>query len=279
MDRLQPKRLTKKQYMFHSDSFRIFHQHMDQRVNLHWHEFYEVSYILSGQGYQIMNGKKYSLQKGSIYFLTPADFHEIVPENGTMELYNLIFSEEVINDELYSLLFIKSEDYVHSFPDHEADIIRSEFERIVSEINSARIGRENMILGALERILIELIRHCSGENESRTNTTEQSEQNDPIRRALIYLNHFYRDPLTLTQVASQAQMSSNYFSEQFRKKTGISFQTYLQNLRLEFANKLLRVSNLPITEICHASGFNTLSHFERVYKKKYGRSPRDSRNQ
>jgi transcriptional regulator GlxA family with amidase domain len=50
------------------------------------------------------------------------------------------------------------------------------------------------------------------------------------------------------------------------------------DLRLEFARSLLRASPLPVSEVCYVSGFNTLTHFEKMYKRKFGHSPRASRS-
>jgi transcriptional regulator GlxA family with amidase domain len=98
-----------------------------------------------------------------------------------------------------------------------------------------------------------------------------------IRRALIYMHHHFREQLTLEEVAAQARLSPNYFSECFHKATGSRFQSYLQELRLRFARTLLEMSDLHVTTICHASGFNTLSHFERAFKGRHGQPPRECR--
>ena len=95
-----------------------------------------------------------------------------------------------------------------------------------------------------------------------------------IRKALTYLHHHFSEPLTLEVVAKDANMSAGYLTESFRKSTGTSFQTHLQLLRLRFAQSLLQASDLPITDICFASGFWTLSHFERVFKERFGQTPR-----
>jgi AraC-like DNA-binding protein len=68
-------------------------------------------------------------------------------------------------------------------------------------------------------------------------------------------------------------LSANYFSECFHRVVGTPFQTYLADTRLEFAKALLGVSQLSVTEVCYASGFNTLAHFERMFKRKYGHTP------
>jgi AraC-like DNA-binding protein len=87
------------------------------------------------------------------------------------------------------------------------------------------------------------------------------------------LHNHYREPVTLQAAAEQVALSPNYFSECFRSATGVTFQRYLQSLRLRFAKSILSVSALPVTDICYASGFQTLSNFERAFKREFGHSP------
>jgi len=72
-------------------------------------------------------------------------------------------------------------------------------------------------------------------------------------------------------------LSAHYFSECFHKATGYSFQSFLQLQRIQFAKALLRSSTLAVTDICFASGFHSLPHFEKAFKQKIGVSPRDYR--
>jgi AraC-like DNA-binding protein len=94
-----------------------------------------------------------------------------------------------------------------------------------------------------------------------------------IARAVLYVDHHFREPLTLADVAAQAHLSPNYFSERFRDFTGTSFQAYLQQRRLRFARSLLAATDLGVTEACHAAGFNSVSHFGRAYRRRYGQAP------
>jgi AraC-like DNA-binding protein len=83
--------------------------------------------------------------------------------------------------------------------------------------------------------------------------------------------------LSLGDVARQACLAPNYFSERFHGLTGISFQQYLQGLCLCFAARLLMASELSVSEILLAAGFRDLTHFGRVFKKLYRASPRQCR--
>ena len=81
--------------------------------------------------------------------------------------------------------------------------------------------------------------------------------NPAIQNALLHLGHEFRTDMSLEQVAAQANLTPTYFSELFHKETGTSSGKYLQTLRLRFAASFLLASDLPVTEICFASGFGT----------------------
>src|SRR5690348_9807471 len=100
MNKSLPRRLTSHHSM-KTGQLRIFHQLEALPVEVHWHEFYEISLILAGEGSHICNGFRYELGPGSIFLLTPADFHGLTPRPGSIfEIYNIIFSEEFLEEEL-----------------------------------------------------------------------------------------------------------------------------------------------------------------------------------
>ena len=70
-------------------------------------------------------------------------------------------------------------------------------------------------------------------------------------------------------------MSESAFSHYFKKRTSQSFTSYLQDYRLGIVTKLLTETNMSINEISYASGFNSLSNFNRAFKKKHGISPKE----
>lgn len=258
-----------------TSSLRMYHQLVQRTVEVHWHDFYEMSFFLAGSGTHILNGASHRLQAGSIFLLTPADFHAVIPDSGApLELFNIIFSSNLLRMDVYQLLFDDLKVYMTDVSGQSFAALEAEFRRLWQEVNEPRVGQHLVIQHTLERILIDLARSCqTGEADE----ARQEGQKD-IHNALVYIHHHFREPLTLEDAARQACLSPNYFSESFRKLSGTSFQSYLQNLRLQFAGSLLSSSNLSITDVCYASGFNTLSHFERAFKQKYGTAPRRFQN-
>ncbi|WNR42742.1 helix-turn-helix transcriptional regulator [Paenibacillus roseipurpureus] len=279
-----PNRHLNKSY-FHDDIHVQLQKHiLTEPVELHWHEFYELAFVLEGQGMNWVNGFPQRLKQGDMFLLTPADFHEIAPDSGTkLELYNLIFSQAMLTDDMVKLLFYQNEGHYAAFltDDSFADVL-FRFNSMMKEQQLHAAGRDIALSGDLNRLLLAWQRNRVHEDAKAEGIDKEEHRSfiypshPGIQKSLIYLQHHFRQSITLEDAAKQAHLSPNYFSEQFKKSTGISFQLYLQGLRLQFAHALLLTSQLPVTEICLISGFNTLTHFERVFRLHYGMSPREA---
>lgn len=281
MKKNTPERLANKDYFVTSSPFRLFVDPLLHHIPVHWHEFFELGFFTTGGGSQVLNGKKSDLRRGTFFLLTPADFHELTPDEGEIcHHYNLIFSDEAIRESLYPLLFHENRVLQCELNEGKCVEIEAEYIKIKNELNQGQIASNLMIQNAFERIIIEFIRETSAQNQKQINqVNSQSETDQLMHRAISYIQLHFREELSLKDAASQAKLSPNYFSHMFQSYTGIPFQNYLQNLRLQFAASLLRVSNLSVTEICFASGFSTLNHFERIFKSKFGKSPRGYREE
>ena len=94
-----------------------------------------------------------------------------------------------------------------------------------------------------------------------------------IWKARKYIDEHSREEVSLTRVAKAVNMNANYLSENFKQVTGIKFVDYVAHVRFKNACDLLRNPRLRISEIAFAVGFQSLSQFNRVFKKFAGRSP------
>ena len=94
-----------------------------------------------------------------------------------------------------------------------------------------------------------------------------------IWKARKYIEKHSGEELSLTKVASVVNTNANHLSENFKRVTGINFVEYVARTRFANACDLLRNPNLHISEIAFAAGFQSLSQFNRVFKRFSGRSP------
>jgi AraC-like DNA-binding protein/ligand-binding sensor protein len=100
-----------------------------------------------------------------------------------------------------------------------------------------------------------------------------------ITKAKKFIEEHQTEEMSLTDVAKAVNTSSFYFCKIFRKFTGINFTDYVARLRIERAKNLLLNPNLRISEIAFEVGFQSLTHFNRVFKRILGQSPTDYRQQ
>ena len=94
-----------------------------------------------------------------------------------------------------------------------------------------------------------------------------------IWKARKFIHEHSDEELSLTKVAKFVNISANHFSEKFKEVTGVNFVDYIARTRTEKACEFLQNSNLRISEIAFAVGFQSLSQFNRVFKKLTGKSP------
>lgn len=94
-----------------------------------------------------------------------------------------------------------------------------------------------------------------------------------IWKARRFIHEHSDEELSLTQVAKAVNISPNYLSEKFKQVTGVNFVDYVACTRFEKARVLLHDFDLRISEIAFAVGFQSLSQFNRVFKRFSGKSP------
>jgi len=112
----------------------------------------------------------------------------------------------------------------------------------------------------------------------RIRELEASLERPQIRKARAVVEERFRESdLRLSDAADVAGISVAHFSHVFHKETGVPFTSYVRSRRIEEAKRLLAETDKTITEICFVCGFNSLTHFNRVFRRGEGCSPKQYR--
>src|SRR2546422_8072057 len=112
-------------------------------------------------------------------------------------------------------------------------------------------------------------------NQIRQLSSRGLERAEPVEiwKARKFIHEHADEELSLTEVGKAVNISANHLSEKFKEVAGINFVDYVARIRVGKACDLLRNSNLRISEIAFAVGFQSLSQFNRVFKKLTRQSP------
>ena len=107
--------------------------------------------------------------------------------------------------------------------------------------------------------------------------SEDSADSRRVVKIYEYINSHYRDSIHLDELAEQVGMTPVALSRFFKLRTGKTVTDYIITIRLGHATRLLVDTTDSVTEICYQCGFNNLSNFNRIFRKKKGCTPKEFR--
>ena len=115
----------------------------------------------------------------------------------------------------------------------------------------------------------------------RQQTAQEPEEQEqrPIAGLTRYVQEHLSEEISLSVLAEQFHLSSQYISQLFKSEIGVNFLAYLTNVRMEQAKKLLLSSDLPIAEVSERSGYGDYRVFTKVFKKSEGITPSQYRRE
>ena len=238
-------------------------------VDVHWHDYYELSLVLAGEAEHVVNGAVSRIGPGSAFLLSPADFHAIKAIGAEpLTCYNTVIDSAVMERQLAAI----GAPVIDGFPWQTDDFLDAEpdLRRLQAELGSPRLGSARVVDALVGCLVVELARRSGVD---RPTHARPPTPDDALLEAVLFVDRHFREPVLLADAAARAHLSPNYFSERFRQVTGTSFQLYLQERRLRFARSLLAATSLSVSEVCHAAGFSSLSHFGRAFRRRYGAAP------
>jgi len=277
-NRQEIHRFEKQDYFFKNDKIIIEEKTLPHNVDIHYHDFFEIEFVLSGKATHIFNNRQYELSRGFLHLIMPANFHSYSLKNeDSLKYFNIRFDESVLSNELKNAICFSNRDFILKLEEDAFNQVLKQCKYMLKEFNSNSEFKEIMLQSCIQQLCVFLIRLL---NSSKGPEKIQAVYDAKIQSALAYMQTNFRKKISVSDVAKLLNFSNNYFSNYFSDSVGVSFSAYLKDLRLQFAMNLLNSSNLNINEICYESGFSTLSNFTQAFKEKYGYSPKhfQSRN-
>ena len=217
----------------------------------HWHEFYEIEYVLSGSGTYIIDGTPYPIRSGMLFFMTPQNFHSVSADDCTV--YNVMFSEQPCDLRILSRLIGGK-----SVFDTKEDLpfFDAVFHELVQNLS------DEAFAGCL-------LNAALGKIPSENRRTPS----DPVAQGLLYLLRHFRENPSLAEVAEHVGYTPTYFSSVYKTDVGETFKQTLDRLRFDYAANLIVHSDLTVAQICKESGFEDYPNFIRRYKERFGTNP------
>ena len=270
------------------EKFMMQEHHSQYCVNMHEHNFLELTYITGGVVEHNLDGQVTVLREGD-YFIVDYGSRHSYRTQGTSGFANIdcLFLPEILDPVLKGTKSLRSllEHYLLDFnmqamvqnPSRmifhdDSGQVRALLERIAEESKQKAAGYRALVRCYLIEILMLTMRRLDGVQAAATGQSISS-------FLTAYIAEHYREPLTLNELASRLNYSLPYISKRFKEDTGVSFVNYLQNYRVMQGCRLLSGSKYSLSEITEMVGYHDIKFFSELVKRMTGLSPRDFRKQ
>ena len=232
----------------------------------HSHEFCEILYVAGGAGDSILEGKKFRLAPGDLVVVNPGTLHEERSDaKAPLRLIFLAIRDFAVpglpagclSQEKYRVLSCGEYRY-------KMDIYLRE---LLQETSSQIEFYQEISQGLVSALLVLVMRLI------RINPEDEAALSQECQKIKEYLDQNFTSPITLDSLSETVYISKHYLSHLFKEQTGVSPIKYLTSKRMEKACELLSETELPVSEVSKAVGYENPLYFSQVFKRIYGISP------
>lgn len=273
---------NKTEFLF--SAYNVRSSHKEKGIPLHIHEEMEIIYFKYGNMEYEVNFETHSLNSEAIIIINKNIPHEVrIKEFTKRECYIFIFNTNMLEG---SLNDYSSTKYIFPILDGNLDlpvVLKPEkdkeiFEHLKTNLlnmyNSSmekKTGYELKIKAALLDSFAHLFQHeyIKIYHDSEKNALKRKK----MEKVFCYIKNNYHREVTLEDASDLIGLTESYFSKYFKDYTGYNFVDYLNSYRLSQALQLFNSSDLSVTEVCYETGFQNLSYFIRLFKKKFEVTP------
>ena len=249
----------------------------------HFHSDYEINLVLNSKGKRIVGDCVAEYGNLDLVMIGPNIPHRWVSEddNGGAHVVTIQFHKEtleypIINKKIFHPV---KELFSNSFYGIEF----SDKTKVMMKDSLLNLSYKQGVESALEFFRILYLLSVSPnqkfllEGHSKMDVAIRESKSRRINKVITYMQEHFRENINLSAVAEDIGMSESAFSHFFKKRTNRSFVDYLNDIRIGHAAKILYETTYTVSEVCYSSGFNNISNFNRIFKKKKGQTPSEYR--
>ena len=250
----------------------------------HRHEFWEIVIVYRGSGLMSFGRRTLPIRVGDVFVLSRGQRHAYL-ETRSLDVINIVFDPAYVGSVHPALAdWMRHESLVSvvgpSWKPGEMEgeclhlgssdfaLLLDKVRRMETELESQKT--ENRIAAlAYFLLIITMLRRQSRPWESSGSIAAGHR----VSRAVGFIEEHFSDPITIEDSVSHSQVSRRHFFRLFEQAIGVAPMEYLKKLRLQKAASMLLTTNVSVTQVAFACGFNDSNYFSSLYHKEFGVSP------
>ena len=237
----------------------------DNIIHTHWHDYIEFQIITAGRGIVNFNGSEYWVERGDTFILSHFDCHRVMGLGEGLRIATINVAHEFLDNKTANFLNTSGGGVYCKISEEELEHIIFECKKLKEDMSS----KSQMVIH-LSRIAISSIALAL----LRKNTIPSGNIPRKIQKITSYINKNFDKDISLENIAKEFETSANYLGKQFKNLLGITYNDYINRVRMRFACNLISSTDLSMKEIAHSAGYSSTEYFYSVFKKTIGVTPK-----
>lgn len=250
---------------------KFFFVSMTRRLN-HWHSDVEILMIFDGSVILETGNRKYKLSKDDIFILNPNEIHSLSRTEESNMILAVQFDPKFCKAYFPDLqkVYFKSQHITMESMEACYAELRKYLLQIVKEFYKKDQCYKLKLMSTLNLMVSYLIERIDYEYITEKEVTSRQKNLDRLNHIILYVNDNFTNKISLKEIAEKENLDMYYLSHFIKRYLGISFQEYLNKLRLEKAEELLLRTHLSFLDICIESGFSDYRYLNKMFLKEFG---------
>lgn len=248
-----------------------------RRLNPHSHEFFQIC-LIQGRASVMLDFQEYRTREAAAFFISPGQVHFVRPAEG-LQGYTISFTQSFFDDEAPPPSRLLALPYF--FPDDAQPFLQLQreetpelialFRNLCQEYDAALPDAEEILRATLRLTLLRLARLYIRASPERKPTRGMT----IVRQFHWELEKHFRQETSIDAYARLLGITANHLNDVVHEQTGHSAGELIRRRRLLDAKRMLSHSQLSVSEIGYALGFEDPSYFSRFFRRYEGESPTD----
>ena len=250
----------------------------------HTHNYVEVIYMCSGQTRHLINEEEVILRQGELLFLSQKATQEIdaagendigvnfiiLPEFFDKSLQMMGEEQNPLRDFIIGCLRGEGDNDIGYLHFKVADVlpVQNLVENLIWTLMHNQPNKRSINQVTMGLLFLQLLNHTD-----KVVTGNGQTEEDVVLSILRFVEEHYRDG-ELTELAQSLHYDLYWLSRMIKKRTGKTYTELIQQKRMQQAAFLLRSTDMPVSEVGNAVGYDNLSYFHKIFRKQYAMSPK-----
>ncbi|NEU32264.1 AraC family transcriptional regulator [bacterium LRH843] len=251
-----------------------------RELPFHFHEWYEMVYVYSGQGTFLIDQSIQSMEKGNVFIIPANTIHQSIPDKVNPVTSTVLFfchsfvQTRLLGDSFDFLhLFehcIRQKKYKYTLQPSQQEEVERYLQEMDNEIQQVHLGYRHASQIHLQTMLLYLSRELTSYDVQVIHDyTGPGWMND----VLSYIEDHFMEGVSLEALSTHGNVSTAHLSRVFKKMTGMNISEYIATKKVLKAKELLLQTEKKVTEIASICGFESMPYFHRTFKKYSGVTP------